>query len=69
MLLDKIPIYKMTQNWKYCFWQLGLANSLAFFVGLVIESSYFANSAFAQSKIIPDDTLGAERSYIDEKNL
>ncbi|MCC5610079.1 filamentous hemagglutinin N-terminal domain-containing protein [Nostoc sp. CHAB 5834] len=56
----------MTQNWKYCSWQMGLANSLALLGALIIEGNYFANSVFAQSQIIPDDTLGAERSYIDE---
>ncbi|MBD2248175.1 filamentous hemagglutinin N-terminal domain-containing protein [Nostoc sp. FACHB-888] len=57
----------MTQNWKYCSWQLGLANSLALLGALVIDGNYFANSVFAQSQIIADDTLGAERSYIDEE--
>ncbi|GAX40420.1 hypothetical protein NIES4075_13850 [Tolypothrix sp. NIES-4075] len=51
----------MFQNKNSCFWQLGLAISFA--IGGAIASG-FADSAFAQSLIIPDSTLGNESSRV-----
>jgi filamentous hemagglutinin family protein len=51
----------MFQNKNSCFWQLGLAISLA--IGGAIAFG-FADSAFAQSLIIPDSTLGNESSRV-----
>ncbi len=51
----------MSQSWKGCSWQLGLASSLAI-SGAMISSA--TDCAFAQSVIIPDQTLGSESSYV-----
>ncbi|WP_138506869.1 filamentous hemagglutinin N-terminal domain-containing protein [Nostoc sp. PA-18-2419] len=56
----------MTPNWKYRSWQRGLAISLAFLGGSLVQGNYFANSALAQSAITADETLGFEGSYIDK---
>lgn len=57
----------MTQNGKGSSWQLNLAISLtsAGVIGISIASSV-AQCAFAQSVIIPDQTLGNERSQVSE---
>lgn len=53
----------MTQSGKGCSLQLGLANFLAIAgVSALSIASFFANSAFAQSVIIPDRTLGSEEN-------
>jgi len=51
----------MFKNKNSCFWQLELAISFA--IGGAITSG-FAHSAFAQSLIIPDSTLGNESSRV-----
>ncbi|MBW4478802.1 MAG: filamentous hemagglutinin N-terminal domain-containing protein [Tolypothrix brevis GSE-NOS-MK-07-07A] len=51
----------MFQNKNSCFWQLGLA--IYFAISGAIASG-FADSAFAQSLIIPDSTLGNESSRV-----
>ncbi|MDF5726766.1 MAG: filamentous hemagglutinin N-terminal domain-containing protein [Rhizonema sp. PD38] len=51
----------MSQSWKGCSWQLGLASSLA--IGGAIASSS-VDCVFAQSVIIPDHTLGNESSRV-----
>ncbi|WGV28318.1 filamentous hemagglutinin N-terminal domain-containing protein [Halotia branconii] len=54
----------MTKSGKGCFWQLVLANSLATAGVLALINSAFANSAFAQSVITPDQNLGTENSQV-----
>jgi filamentous hemagglutinin family protein len=56
----------MFQNNKSCFWQLKLAIYLA--IGGAIACG-FADSAFAQSLIIPDSTLGNESSRVVPNSL
>lgn len=55
----------MSQSGKGNYWQLGLVSYLevvgALAIGIIFPSS---NSAFAQSVIIPDNTLGTERSQV-----
>jgi filamentous hemagglutinin family protein len=51
----------MFQNKNSCFWQLGL--TISFAISGAITSG-FADSAFAQSLIIPDGTLGNESSRV-----
>ncbi|MGI8503467.1 MAG: filamentous hemagglutinin N-terminal domain-containing protein [Hassallia sp.] len=51
----------MFQNKNSCFWQLELAISFAMSAAI---ASGFADSAFAQSLIIPDSTLGTESSRV-----
>ncbi len=51
----------MSQSWKGCSWQLGLASSLAISGAMISPTT---DCAFAQSVIIPDQTLGSESSYV-----
>ncbi|BAZ32060.1 hypothetical protein NIES4074_45620 [Cylindrospermum sp. NIES-4074] len=55
----------MTQNGKDYSWQLGLVGSLTSAGVLVVGIIFpFSNSAFAQSVITPDNTLGTEKSQV-----
>lgn len=55
----------MTQSGEGCSLQLGLVNSLTTAGALAFGVTFFlANSAFAQSVIIPDQNLGTENSQV-----
>ena len=56
----------MSQSWKGCSWQLGLASSLAISGAMISQAT---NCAFAQSVIIPDHTLGNESSRVERNRL
>ncbi|MBW4616934.1 MAG: filamentous hemagglutinin N-terminal domain-containing protein [Desmonostoc vinosum HA7617-LM4] len=64
----------MTQSSKHCSWQLSLINALGITgaltigLGLFPVASPLTNYAFAQSKIIPDNTLGDESSRVEPNN-
>ncbi|WP_193199379.1 filamentous hemagglutinin N-terminal domain-containing protein [Nostoc sp. MG11] len=60
----------MTQSGKGCYWQLVLASPLITAGALAFSIvSPFANSAFAQSLITPDNNLGTENSQVIENYL